>query len=192
LNSEIRGTAPERPLARRRERELVDAVLRKDRKATAEFVSLCADPLYSYFSRRLAPREDLVDDFVQDTFLYALRSLASFRGESRLTAWVLAIARHKVQDYYRQRLRAFEIPEECGADAASAENIESAAVRRQQQARVQQTLAALPEAYRIVLLWRYWEHWSTADIATEIHRSEKAVERLLAHARERFRKEYRE
>jgi DNA-directed RNA polymerase specialized sigma24 family protein len=43
---------------------LVAAVLRKDRKATAEFVALYADDLYRYLRSRLAPVYDQVEDFV--------------------------------------------------------------------------------------------------------------------------------
>jgi hypothetical protein len=41
---------------------LVAAVLKKDRKATAEFVARYADVLYSYVRSRLAPRYDQVED----------------------------------------------------------------------------------------------------------------------------------
>jgi DNA-binding GntR family transcriptional regulator len=51
------------------ERALVAAVLQRDRKAAAEFVERYADRVYSYVSRRRAPRSDLVDDVVQDVFL---------------------------------------------------------------------------------------------------------------------------
>jgi DNA-directed RNA polymerase specialized sigma24 family protein len=51
------------------ERELVGAVLRKDRKATARFVAEYTDGVYAYVRHRLAPRADLVDDLVQDVFL---------------------------------------------------------------------------------------------------------------------------
>ncbi len=44
------------------ERALVASVLQRDRKATAEFVTRYADPIYGYVSRRLAPRADLVED----------------------------------------------------------------------------------------------------------------------------------
>jgi DNA-directed RNA polymerase specialized sigma24 family protein len=62
--------------------QLVRAVLRKDRKASAEFVALHADAVYGYVRRRLIPRVDLVDDMVQEVFLAAWDDLASFRGES--------------------------------------------------------------------------------------------------------------
>jgi DNA-binding GntR family transcriptional regulator len=41
------------------ERELVAAILQKDRKATARFVAEYADAVYGYVRHRLAPRADL-------------------------------------------------------------------------------------------------------------------------------------
>jgi RNA polymerase sigma factor (sigma-70 family) len=89
--------------------ELAAALLRKDRKATADFVSLYADAIYAYVRRRLIPRSDLVDDIVQEVFVGAWDNLANFRGESSLRAWLLSIAKHKVEDYYRQRIRQAEV-----------------------------------------------------------------------------------
>ncbi len=93
------------PSAKVDEQELIAAVLRKDRKASAEFVALYADAIYSYVHHRLLPRTDLVDDLVQDVFLAAWESLPSFRGDSSARSWLLGIARHRVEDYYRSRLR---------------------------------------------------------------------------------------
>src|SRR5688500_777235 len=87
------------------ERQLVAAVLRKDRKATARFVAEYTDCVYGYVRHRLAPRADLVDDLVQDVFLAALGSLPRFLGNAPLRAWLLGIARHKVEAYYRRQLR---------------------------------------------------------------------------------------
>ena len=84
---------------------LLDAVLKKDRKATAEFVSRYADPVYGYVSQRLAPRADLVEDLVQEVFLVALQKLDTFAGKSSVLGWLLGIARHKVEDLYRARFR---------------------------------------------------------------------------------------
>src|SRR5918995_5458507 len=91
------GTSPLPPFAERQRNELqlVAAVLRKDRKATAEFVSQYADAVYGYVRHRLAPRADLVDDVVQDVFLAALGSLSSFLGNAPLRSWLLGIAKHK-------------------------------------------------------------------------------------------------
>jgi RNA polymerase sigma factor (sigma-70 family) len=87
------------------EREFVAAILRKDRKATAEFVARFADPVHSFVRWRLAPSAEAVEDIVQEVFLEAWRSLPRYRGDSGLRTWILGIARHKVQDHYRSALR---------------------------------------------------------------------------------------
>ena len=55
------------------ERDLVYAVLGKDRKGTAEFVARYTHSVYGYVKQRLAPRSDFVDNLVQDVFVAALQ-----------------------------------------------------------------------------------------------------------------------
>jgi RNA polymerase sigma-70 factor (ECF subfamily) len=172
--------------------ELVAAVLRRDRKGTAEFVSLHADGIYAYVRNRL-PRPDLADDIVQEVFVAGLENLSKFQGTSPLRFWLLGIARHKVEDYYRARLR-----EAASSDEEDAELLSPAVTpdfdewvdRERLALRVQKVLRSLPEIYSLVLLWRYWEHRSAGDMAAQIGRTEKAVERLLARAREQFKRRW--
>jgi RNA polymerase sigma-70 factor, ECF subfamily len=177
------------------ERELVAAVLRKDRKAAAEFVARYADAVYAYVRHRLTSRHDGVEDLVQDVFLAALRDLPTFRGVSTLRPWLLGIARHKVEDFYRRQLRApdplaepGEPDEPPGDEPALEETIDRTRAAR----RTQQVLRRLPATYSTVLLWRYWESRSVREIAEATGKTEKAVERLLARARTRFRELWNE
>ena len=101
------------------EHELIAALLNKDRKATAEFVMRFADPVHAYIRQRLAPRTDLTDDLVQEVFLAALKGLPSFTGRSPLRSWLLGIARHKVEDHYRARLRRSETVMDFGDESTS-------------------------------------------------------------------------
>ncbi|MGH8134547.1 MAG: RNA polymerase sigma factor [Steroidobacteraceae bacterium] len=195
-------TEPRRPLPSPRrgaqelsDRELVDEVLRKDRKATAELVARHADDVYGYVQRRLAPRIDVVEDVVQETFLAAWGSLASFQGDASLRIWLLGIARHKVEDHYRRRLR--EIKQWADDDSAVAEAgewpdpVEELSCHEVGR-RAREVLAELPERYGLILTWRYWQQRTVRQMAIETSRSEKAVERLLARARTVFKKRWNE
>lgn len=175
-----------------RDAALVAGVLRRDRKATAAFVEAHADPVYAYVLRRLAPRADLVDDLVQDVFVAALGSLHTFRSSSSLRSWMLGIARHKVEDYYRRRLREPDaLPDESDDGPPAADlSAEELFDRERLEARTHDILRALPEPYSLALLWRYWENRSAREIAAMTGKTEKAVERLLARARERFRHDW--
>jgi len=79
------------------DRELVSEVLRKDRKASAEFVGRCADYAYPFVRHAVMPRSEVVEDLMQEILLAAWRNLGTFRGEASLRAWILGIARHKVK-----------------------------------------------------------------------------------------------
>ena len=174
------------------ERVLLTAVLQKDRKAAAEFVSRYVDAVYAYVSRRLAPRADLVEDVVQDVFLAALQKLDTFAGQSSIVAWLVGIARHKVEDVYRARLRDPE-PFSDDSDVPSAgstivPHLDELIDAARAQEKTRQILDRLPVAYSTALLWRYWENRSIREMAAQTEKTEKAIERLLARARTYFRR----
>ena len=167
---------------------LAEAVIRRDRKASAELVQLHADGLIRYLRSRLMPRADLAEDVCQEVFLAALQSLKHYRGTSSLKSWLMGIARHKVEDHYRRRIRDLadsiadrddfddgSPPLDLGIDKDRA-NQWTAAI-----------LAELPELYALALRWRYWEQRSAQEMAAAAGRTEKAVERILARARIQFR-----
>jgi RNA polymerase sigma-70 factor, ECF subfamily len=173
------------------ERHLIASVLRRDRKAAARFVAAHIDAVYGYARHRLTPRADLVDDVVQDVFLAALSGLGAFQGQSSVRSWLLGIARHKIEDIYRQRLRAslaFEdlnsAEEEWPSDAIP---LDEQIDKTRALTRARHVLAQMPERYGLMLLWRYWEQRSTRDMAAAMGTTEKSVERTLARARAKFK-----
>jgi len=171
------------------DRALAAAMLARDRKAAAEFVQRFSDPLVGYVRSRLQPRWEEVDDIVQDTFLTALRSIGNYRGESPLRSWVLGIARHKVEDHYRARLRLVELPDE--GELAEEGELDVVLDRASAEMRAAVILRGLPDHYRVVLLWRYWEERSAAEMAALTGKTVKSIERLLSRAREEFGAQWR-
>ncbi len=172
---------------------LVAAVLRKDRKATAEFVAKYSDCVYGYVRGRLSPRLDLVDDTVQEIFLAAWEHLSTYRGTSSLQGWLLGVARHKIEDYYRSVLRQPELLSDFDHDERHSEGeseIETSLDRKRLQEKTQRVLASMPRQYSVALVWRYWEQRSAREMAAQIGRTEKAIERLLARARSQFREKW--
>jgi len=173
--------------------KLVAAILLKDRKATAEFVARYADDLYSYVRSRLAPRYDQVEDLVQEVFLTAWQSLSQYRGTGSLQAWVTGIARHKVEDYYRARLRMPESIEDADqgpATSSLASNFHELMEQDQLRKNTWRVLAGLSEQHRLALIWRYWDKASAREMALKTGKTEKAIERLLARARAEFRERW--
>lgn len=169
--------------------ELVSAVLRKDRKATAEFVSRFGAAVHGYLTRRLMPRQDLVEEVFQQVFLEAWQGLHRYRGTAGVKAWLLGIARHKVQDHYRSRLRELPIDEDA-PEPAAATNLAELLEDQSAKERIWRVLLDMDEEPRLLLLWRYWEGWSAEAMAEAGGKTTKAVERSLARAREQFRRRW--
>ena len=172
-----------------RDKALADAVRRKDRKATAELVEQHADAVYGYIMTRVRPNVADADDLTQDVFLAACQCIGDYQGASSLKGWLFGIARHKVEDYYRARVRASDL-EEADAAVAADVQLDSALDEHRLRQRTAAALDCLPEDYRLLLKWRYWDEKRTAKIASALCRTEKAVERMLARARAQFRREW--
>ena len=193
LNQQAFGSRDEGDASIDDDSSLVAAVLSKDRKATAEFVARFADGLYAYVRSRLAPRYDEVDDLVQEIFLAAWENLNRYQGSGLLQAWVMGIARHKVEDYYRARLRALEPIEDSHQDhlvSSVVPEFHEALEHEEMEGKTRSVLASLPDPYRLALIWRYWEQASTREMALKTGKTEKAIERLLARARAEFRERW--
>ena len=174
------------------DRRVVSGVLAKDRKATAEFVARCADWIYPFVRRRLVPRAELVEDLMQEILLAAWQALPNFRGDAPLRSWVMGIARHKLEDYYRKKICELEISEE---DVSLPEQVTTPAFEHRldsvsQQKKVQRTLTMLPEAYALALIWQYRDEKSVREMAQLTGKTEKAMERLLARARQTFKRRW--
>jgi RNA polymerase sigma-70 factor (ECF subfamily) len=173
------------------ERELIASVLRNDRKAAARLVAVHIDAVYGYARSRLVPRADLVDDIVQEVFLAALNGLAAFQSQSSLRTWLIGIARHKIEDVYRQRLRASLPLDDLSAAGeeplSEAMPVDERIDRSRAHTKARRILERMPERYGLMLLWRYWEQRSARDMAAAIGTTEKSVERTLARARAAFK-----
>ena len=63
-----------------------------------------ADEIYQYVRLTLGDAIE-AEDLVQDIFLDALRSWPTFQGRSAERTWLWAIARYKLVDRLRQRVR---------------------------------------------------------------------------------------
>ena len=102
----------------------------------------------------------------------------------------MGIARHKVEDYYRQRLRSPESiddPDQVEDVPAASPEILDFLEQSELRKKTWEVLEQLSEPYRLALIWRYWDKASAREMAQKTGKTEKAIERLLARARAEFR-----
>ena len=142
--------------------------------------------VYRYVSRRIARRED-AEDITAECFADAFDGLLRFRGHCEPKLWLLGIARRKVADALRRRIRRPEVlaSETDGiltvlSDAASPETIAADNEARQH---LRTIVMALNAAQREALLLHYVDDLSQAEVAVVMGKSPAAVNSLLQRAR---------
>jgi RNA polymerase sigma-70 factor, ECF subfamily len=102
LNNQLAERAPERP-----ERELLERIDAQDREAMRELYLLYY-PRLARFLRRMTRRHDLVDEIVNDTLFVVWEKAGDFRGDSRVSTWIMGIAYRRGLNLLRAESRAHE------------------------------------------------------------------------------------
>ena len=166
------------------EARLLARLRRGDRDAAGEFYDRYAPRIHRFILRALgglATPPD-ADDLMQETFLAVAEALPFFRGDARLFTFACAIAHRKTMSFLRTSVRRARLvaalePADSRAGAAGSGD-----------ATLRGALAALKPQYRELLLLKYVEEATTAEIATIVGASEHAVESKLKRARDALRR----
>jgi len=144
--------------------------------------------------RRLAAAivgESLADDVLQDVWVAALDGPRT--GERRSPAWLNKVTRNLA---WRRRIgdsrRRHREQHASGAEAS--EGLEEIVTRIEEGHLIERALVDLEEPYRSVLLWRYYEELSIAEISRCSGRPESTtrthLQRGLERLRERLKNEH--
>jgi RNA polymerase sigma-70 factor (ECF subfamily) len=140
----------------------------------------------------MGKRED-AEDIAQQTFVRALPRLAVLRDPEAAQAWLYRIAANLCLDELRRRRHAQEQSEpdlDAVPDADPNAAPASIAERREVRAAVWSAALCLPPQQRLALALREWQELSYKQIAEVLEISVPAVELLLFHARQGFRRAY--
>jgi len=176
--------------------ELVQALLAGRPEALETFYQRYFTRLYRFVYYQVGGSHEDAQDVLQDVLIAALKSLSSFRGDSSLYSWLCGVAWNKAADFRRREYRMAQLEQRSIKDLRETKELEScptpdnALLRQENKERVQQTLSALPEHYRQVLVLKYAEGLPVEDIAHIMQRTFKSTESLLTRARSAFREGY--
>jgi len=157
------------------EKGLIRRAKECDEAAWAEIYERHKQNIYRYIYYRVS-NASLAEDLTQEVFLRALESIDSFafRGIG-LSSWLYRIARNLVIDHYRRQPERAELPLEEGLLAAAEEDL-----GRQQELR--EALDCLTDEQREVVILRFVNGLSTAEVAQVLDKSEGAVKSLQHRA----------
>jgi RNA polymerase sigma-70 factor (ECF subfamily) len=170
----------------------------EDKEQFALLIERFEAPLGRYFERLgVRVREDR-EDLLQNAFLKAYRNLNSFDPSLAFSSWMYRIAHNEAMSFFRAKrarpqvilgeegqLLLTELKDERADTSAKAEE-------RLTKNELAEGLAKIDAKYRDVLILRFFEERSYADIsdilelpvgtvATLIHRAKKALRAAIAH-----------
>jgi RNA polymerase sigma-70 factor, ECF subfamily len=158
-----------------------------------------------HIRRRLQAKAD-ASDLVQDALLAAHQHFADFRGstEAEFWAWLRRILAALIANHARRYLgtkrRDARLERSLSADdderparrgpvvVAKVRSPSEQAVDREATVRLARALESLPPHYREVVIYRYREGRSFAEVAAQMGRSVESVEKLWVRALDRLRK----
>jgi RNA polymerase sigma-70 factor, ECF subfamily len=139
-------------------------------------------------ARRVTRDDDDADDAVQEACIAALRGRTGFEARSQASTWVHRIVVNSALMQLRTRRRRSEDT----AAVQVATEVEPSAEERvgggELAAMVRQSIEALPEPHRSVLVLRYLQERDTAETAARLGVTMNAVKIRLHRARHALRR----
>ena len=163
----------------------VAQALNGDQRAFARLVDAYQAPVYNLCYRMLG-NAVRAEDAAQETFVRVYTHLRGYDPEQKLSSWILATASHYCIDRLRRRrinwlsldqiLQTRPVP---GKSVPAEDRI----LEHEARAQVRGLLQSLPPDHRLVIVLRYWQDLSYAEIAQVIGDTETAVKSRLHRAR---------
>ena len=134
------------------------------------------------------------EDATSEVFLKLQRSIEGYDGSIPFPRWLLRVAGNQCIDALRRRQRGRKVfvEVEDGAAVIKAASSEpsplGAVISTQERARVRDTIARLPENYRVPLVLRYYSELSYDEIAQELGLERNYVATLIFRAKQELRR----
>jgi RNA polymerase sigma-70 factor (ECF subfamily) len=159
--------------------------LRGDQRAFSHLVEAYKAPVYNLCYRMLGNAAE-AEDAAQETFVRVYTHLKTYDPELKLSSWILSVASHHCIDRLRRRridwisLDSVLPTHQLASEALQAEET---MMGRESCARVRGLLKSLPADYRLVIVLRYWQDLSYAEMARSVGSTESAIKSRLHRAR---------
>ncbi|HYO45311.1 MAG TPA: RNA polymerase sigma factor [Gemmatimonadota bacterium] len=168
------------------ERELIERARNGDPAAERQIYDAHVDRIFR-LAYRMCGRDDLAEDFVQETFVKAFAALRDFRGEAALSTWLHSIATRVVLN----GLRSVRRHEKRTEPLEAADRHESAPEPPEPDLKQRLTAAldGLDDHYRIVVVMHDLEGYTHGEIGSALGIAEGSSKARLSRARAMLREE---
>jgi RNA polymerase sigma-70 factor (ECF subfamily) len=169
--------------------ELLPACQRGEPAAIETLYDLYADRLYRYILVRVGDT-DTAADLTTELFVRVIKHIGSFhlnhkRPAASFSAWIYRIAANLVSDHRRRQKRSVQVTLTDGLALPAAEpGPAHQAERMETFAHLGRAIDKLSEEQRLVILAKFGEDMSNAEVAKWLGKSEGAVKSLQHRALE--------
>lgn len=151
-----------------------DKLLRKEMPVLERFVRF-----------RIGNAHD-ADDVLQETCIAAFRNFDGLKDENFFKPWLLGIARHKCNDYFREKAKSMEIPIDELREPAFSYGVQGVTT----VSVVRETLDLLGDKDKHILYLYYFKDLPQDEIAKRLGLPLGTVKSRLHNAKQRFKKKY--
>jgi RNA polymerase sigma-70 factor, ECF subfamily len=163
------------------EAELIENCIRGDSQAIETLMQTYKSYVYSFLNRMLRDQED-VSDLFQEVWRTVFQKLASFKGQSKFSTWLVTITKNTCYDHLRKKRVAL--------DYIDGENIEIPTSGGFEKAEdgFETLLGMLPEKYRALLILRYLYDFPYEEIARIMRVDLRKVKSRLYEAKQALKR----
>jgi len=185
---------------RKEDKRLIEQALSGDEKAYESLLNKYRNLVFSIMLKMVRNKQE-AEDLTQEAFMKAFSSLATFNDEFAFSTWLMKIASNNWIDFLRKRkLRTYSIHEPVQYKDEKIEidipdhdpTPEKTLIQSERNRMIEETIQALPERYRYVIILRHKEEKSYEEIAEIMNLPLGTVKAQIFRAREILNKNLKE
>lgn len=142
------------------------------------------DKIYTYLWYRVGFNNHVAEDLTSEVFIKALKSFADFDQDKSFQAWIYAIARNHLINYYSKCGREVDLEQ---SNATAPDEIYKFEIKYQ-IGEILKKIDALKGYHKDVLLMRFVDELDNSEIAELLDKDEGAVRTQISRALNELRK----
>lgn len=171
-----------------KEQEIIDLLLQKDENGISELLKHYG-PLMRYIIAPILPNAEDMEDCLSEVSMRVWDKIEQYDSErGSLASWITAVTRNTALNHKRDFTHC-QSSDEINENTPSPEpSPEDDVIRQERQIAVKRALKQLSSKEQILFYRKYYYLQSTAQIASEMGMTERAVEGKLYRLKKRLRK----
>lgn len=161
---------------------LLEKIAKGDRSAL-ERLYLQYHKRVFHFIKRFERNEATAEDLTNDVFIEIWQSADRFQGRSKVTSWILGIARFKALSERRKWKNTVDPDEALGGLEDLSDTPEVTALKSDKANALKECIRRLSEDHRVIIDLVYYQESSIKEVSEILEIPENTVKTRMFHAR---------